>query len=72
TLGSTGADVKALQVFLNTKGFTVAQIGPGSKGQETSFFGPATMRALAQFQATRGIFPAQGYFGPKTRAAVGK
>ncbi len=70
TVGSTGADVMALQVYLNAKGFTVSATGPGSKGSETTMFGGATKAALAKFQASVGIAPAAGYFGPKTRAYV--
>ncbi len=70
TLGSTGADVKALQQFLNAKGFQVAATGAGSPGNETSYFGGLTKAALAKFQAANGISPAVGYFGPITRAKV--
>lgn len=70
TAGSVGDDVKALQVFLNAHGFPVAATGIGAKGQETSTFGARTKAALAKFQASKGITPAAGYFGPKTRAAV--
>jgi peptidoglycan hydrolase-like protein with peptidoglycan-binding domain len=65
-----GADVRALQVFLNTHSFLVAQSGVGSPGNETTFFGPATQAALIRFQKALSITPAAGYFGPKTRAAV--
>ncbi len=70
TLGSKGADVKGLQQFLNNNGYTVAATGAGSKGLETEYFGPATKAALAKFQAAKGISPAAGYFGPKTRQVV--
>ncbi|MBI3114755.1 MAG: peptidoglycan-binding protein, partial [Candidatus Harrisonbacteria bacterium] len=71
TVGSTGADVKALQQWLNANGYMVAQSGAaGSAGNETTYFGPATKRAVAAFQAARGITPAVGYFGPITRNAV--
>jgi peptidoglycan hydrolase-like protein with peptidoglycan-binding domain len=72
TLGSTGSDVILLQKYLNTHGFPVATTGNGSSGHETTYFGPATQSALARYQAANGITPAAGYFGPKTRAAVGK
>jgi hypothetical protein len=70
TLGSSGADVKALQEYLNTHGFTVATTGPGSAGNETTYFGRATRIALAKFQKAKGISPAVGYFGVLTRAYV--
>lgn len=68
--GIVGDDVKALQVFLNTNGYIVAKSGAGSLGNETTRFGPATKAALVKFQKAKGIVPAAGYFGPKTRAAV--
>ncbi len=49
-LGSIGADVRALQIFLNTHGFIVAKKGPGSFGKESVVYGPATLKALALFQ----------------------
>lgn len=69
-VGTTGSDVKDLQRFLNSRGFTVAQVGPGSLGNETDMFGNATKAALAKFQAANGIVPAAGYFGPVTRAFI--
>jgi tripartite motif-containing protein 71 len=70
TLGSTGSDVKQLQMFLNSKGFTVAKTGAGSPGQESTYFGPLTQKALAKFQKANGITPAVGYFGPITRSFI--
>src|SRR3990167_2997665 len=69
-LGMSGADVKALQVYLNTHGYVVSSSGPGSPGNETSKFGGATRAAVIKFQKANGITPAVGYFGPKTRAAA--
>lgn len=68
--GMEGDDVLVLQVFLNTKGFLVAQSGAGSPGAESKYFGARTKAALAKYQASVGIAPAAGYFGPKTRAYV--
>ncbi len=48
--GSVGRDVRLLQIFLNTQGFTVSKSGAGSVGKETTFFGPLTRRALIRFQ----------------------
>jgi hypothetical protein len=70
TLGSNGEDVRALQVWLNSNGYVVATAGPGSKGNETTYFGGLTRTALAKYQASAGISPAVGYFGPITRAKV--
>ncbi len=68
----TGADVKALQQYLNASGFTVSLTGPGSKGAETTMFGGKTQAALIRYQKAKGITPAVGYFGPVTRGVVGK
>lgn len=65
TLGSTGADVVALQTFLESKGVLTIPAGV-SKG----YFGELTRAALARYQAMNGISPAVGYFGPMTRAKV--
>lgn len=67
--GAVGEDVRALQKMLNAHGYTVAASGPGSHGQETTYFGPATQRAVIAFQVKNNISPTAGYFGPKTRAA---
>lgn len=72
SLGMTGNDVKLLQQFLNTQGFTVSVYGPGSLGQETTTFGRATWRALISYQKAMGIMPASGFFGPITRGRVEK
>ena len=70
TVGSLGSEVKALQEFLNAKGYTVAASGAGSLGNETTWFGSLTKEALMKYQKAKGITPAVGYFGPKTRAAI--
>jgi hypothetical protein len=62
TLGSTGADVSALQQLLITKGYLTAVSAP------TGYFGTLTQSALAAYQSANGITPSVGYFGPKTRA----
>jgi hypothetical protein len=65
TIGSTGADVVSLQNFLEAKGFlTIPQ------GVSRGYFGGLTQSALARYQASVGIAPAAGYFGPITRADV--
>jgi hypothetical protein len=70
TVGSTGSEVRSLQAYLNNHGFQVASSGGGSMGHETSYFGGLTRAALARFQASAGISPAVGYFGPITRAYI--
>ncbi|MDP1706346.1 MAG: peptidoglycan-binding domain-containing protein [bacterium] len=70
TLGSTGADVKVLQQWLNANGYTVAASGAGSAGNESTYFGNASRAAVAKYQAAKGLTPAVGYFGSKTRASL--
>jgi len=62
TVGSTGAEVSALQNFLASKGFLTAT----ARG----YFGALTKAAVAAYQTSKGISPTAGYFGPATRAAV--
>ncbi|MCF7864885.1 MAG: fibronectin type III domain-containing protein [Candidatus Pacebacteria bacterium] len=70
--GSTGEDVRQLQIFLNFKGFMVSTTGAGSVGKETDYFGPATRTALIKLQKAKNIKPSIGYFGPITRGIVGR
>lgn len=67
TLGSYGAEVAALQVWLISRGFDIPAISSGA--QATGFFSYQTASALARYQASRGL-PNTGYFGPQTRALV--
>ena len=69
-LGISGEDVRALQTYLNAKGYTVAQEGAGSPGNETAYFGPATKAAVIKFQIARAIVPAAGYVGLITRGIL--
>lgn len=71
-LGINGADVKALQQYLNTHGYVIAKSGSGSLGYETNYFGVLTQRALIKFQKDKGIKPAVGYFGPITRGLLSR
>jgi len=70
SLGSRGAGVKSLQEFLISK-----NVGSAAKNLvdvgATGYFGEITRLALAEYQASVGISPAQGYFGAKTRAYLG-
>ncbi|MEK7635140.1 MAG: peptidoglycan-binding domain-containing protein [Patescibacteria group bacterium] len=65
TVGSTGAEVSALQSFLVSKGFLTMPAGVAM-----GTFGPLTKSALVAYQTSAGITPAAGYFGPITRAKV--
>jgi peptidoglycan hydrolase-like protein with peptidoglycan-binding domain len=65
TIGSTGADVVALQDILISGGYLVMPVGV-SKG----YFGPLTQSAVSRWQAAVGISPTAGYFGPISRARV--
>lgn len=77
SFGMTNQQVLVLQQLLNKKGFTIAQSGAGSPGNETSYFGSMTREAVRKFQCSKGIVcsgseSATGYgmVGPKTRAAL--
>lgn len=78
-IGSIGDDVRSLQIFLNTHGFVITASGPGSKGYETSLFGPATEKALKAYQCSKKIVcdgtPAStgyGVVGKTTRGYLNK
>jgi len=93
SLGQSGIPVKSLQIFLNDltvtyrtaqgvvvtgNPFLVSTKGPGSKGFESTYFGPATKRALIKFQeyyasdilAPVHLSKGTGYFGPSTMKKV--
>jgi hypothetical protein len=63
--GKKHNDVKQLQSFLNSKGYTVVPTG-----KETTYFGNATKQALIKFQQDNNITPASGNLGIKTRTLI--
>ena len=77
-VGSTGPDVLRLQQFLNKNGFTIADTGPGSPGNETDRYTHIVAQAVIKFQEhyadrtlkqygrTRGT----GTVNPATRNAI--
>lgn len=68
--GVSGDDVKCLQQYLNAAGHAVAASGPGSAGNETTYYGTLTTAAVASWQAGSGVVCGAycGYFGPLSRA----
>jgi len=66
TIGSKGAEVTALQDMLVAGNYLTMPAGV-AKG----YFGALTKSAVMKWQAAKGITPAAGYFGPKSRAAAG-
>ncbi len=63
SVGSTGADVSALQVFLRSVGFFPSTTPP------TGYYGAITQAAVAKYQASLGL-PTVGVVGPLTLAAL--
>jgi hypothetical protein len=65
TIGAKGADVTALQQILVNSGHLVMPAGVAY-----GYFGSLTKAAVIKYQLAKGITPAVGYFGPKTRASI--
>lgn len=55
------ADVARMQDFLRSRGYF-------DYPQSTGNYFTLTVRAVQRFQTANGIYPASGYFGPKSRA----
>jgi hypothetical protein len=68
--GSRSKEVKILQEYLNNNGFHVTSNGPGSLGNETDNFGPATHSAVQKWQRANGLKD-DGVVGPVTWNAMG-
>lgn len=75
-LGDSGKDVLELQIFLNEHDATkVADVGPGSPGNETDYYGTLTADAVRRYQELyrkaillpSGLAAGTGFFGPSTR-----
>jgi len=66
-LGVEGEDVRCLQKFLNTSGYTISLSGAGSVGKETDEFRTFTNDAVMRWQEAHGLI-ADGIFGPSSQA----
>ena len=74
-IGDSGRDVYNLQRFLNRNGFTIATSGEGSPGNEGTYYGPATARAVTKLQERfrsvllepDGLSRGTGGVGPRTK-----
>src|ERR1700741_3352419 len=78
-MGDTGEDVRALQVYLNSKeGTRIASSGVGSPGYERDYYGPLTARAVTRLQelyassilTPLNLVSGTGVFGTATRTYV--
>lgn len=67
TVGSTGADVAALQTWLIGKGFSIPSISSGAA--TPGYFGQQTKAAVIAYQASVGL-PNTGFVGPLTRGIL--
>lgn len=75
TKGTTNAEVKILQMILNSDPDTrIAATGSGSPGHESTFFGSATRKAVQKLQVKYGIAKrgdsGYGSVGPLTRTIL--
>jgi peptidoglycan hydrolase-like protein with peptidoglycan-binding domain len=77
--GTTGEDVRELQIILNRDPFTkITNEGPGSPGEETGYFGFLTEQAVIRFQekyrsevlSPAGLTQGSGFVGTLTRSKL--
>ena len=64
-VGSTGDDVVILQGLMSELGYLQVPAGV-----PLGYFGSLTRNAVAQYQASLGVSPADGNFGPMTGLAM--
>ncbi|MEK7095402.1 MAG: peptidoglycan-binding domain-containing protein, partial [Patescibacteria group bacterium] len=67
TIGSTGADVSALQQWLIDSSFDIPAISSGAA--QKGYFGQQTKAAVVKYQASVGL-PSTGFVGPLTVAKL--
>lgn len=67
SVGSTGADVSALQTWLISKGFSIPSISTGVA--TPGYFGQQTKTAVIAYQRSVGL-PTTGFVGPLTRGVL--
>jgi hypothetical protein len=67
TVGSTGADVSALQQWLIDSGYSIPSISSGAASK--GYFGQQTKAAVVKYQAAVGL-PSTGFVGPLTVAKL--
>ncbi len=65
TVGETGGDVAVLQGLMSELGYLQLPMGV-SEG----YYGELTRSAVARYQASQGVAPSVGYFGPMTKIAL--